>query len=170
MYGSYAGDARTAQSLQSPHPQIKVGINGILDEDGDIAASKGISNVLYGKRVGSGAGTEPHGVKAGIEYRMDMAGAAHLHNDLHTQLTLHTQQPGYSFLTHAFKATGTRTRLPNASAEHTDTLNSQRCSRGHDLGFGLRTARAGDEVFRLAQSKGVRINGKKKGLKGNHFI
>ena len=145
MHGTQAGNTCIADALQGTEPQVKVGINGILDQDGHLVVSlQLVGDALDGKGVGRRAGSNPQDVNACIQGRTDMLDRSHLGRKRHSRFLPDLLQPFQADVPHAFKSAGHGARFPDACPENFHAYGRQGTRRVERLLLALGTTRSGN--------------------------
>ena len=142
MDGPQALDACLVESLHGSYPQLKVGVDGVLDEDGHIDSSQRIGQGLHGKGVGRGARPYPQDVHAVLQCQLDVLWRGHFGRDEHVGFFLYLLHPWQGFLAVALEATGLGTGFPYAGPEVMASFHGQLACRVHHLFLSLGTAGA----------------------------
>ena len=140
MDGSEPLHTSLVESLHCPYPQLDVGVDGILHEDGNVNTLQGVGKCLHCKGVGCGAGANPKDVDAIFETQLHMLGRCHFSGHKHAGLFFHLFQPRERLLSVSFEPTGLGARLPHTGAEVVASLFAELPCCCHDLLFGLSTA------------------------------
>ena len=145
MDGGKPFQSGLVDALQGAYPQLEVGVDGVLDQHGDVHAAQRVGYFLHGKGVGRRPRAYPQQVDARLEAFVDVLGGGHFGADVHACLLLHLLEPGQAFDADAFEAAGLGARLPDAGAEYLQPFVGQLAGGVHHLFFGLGAARAGDD-------------------------
>ena len=138
-------DAGAVDALQSTHPELDVGIDGVLHEDGNVHTLERIGYGLNGKGIGRRAGTDPQDVDAVLETKLNVLRRSHFRSDEHACLLLDALHPRQRLLAVALEASGLRAGLPDAGTKHVASFGGKLQGRLHHLLFGFgRTGTADD--------------------------
>ena len=140
MDGTQALDTSLVQALHSTNPELEIRIDRVLYEHRDVNTLQGIGQSLHGKRIGSGAGTNPQDVHIVFQGQLDMLGGSHLCRDEHVGFVLHLLHPGQGFLAITLEASWLGTGLPHTSTEVMTAFHSQLARCVHHLLLSLSTA------------------------------
>ncbi len=128
------------QTLHRTNPQLQVGVDGILHEDGDIHTLQRVGKCLHGKRIGRGTRTHPQDINAILQAELHMLRCSHLGSHQHLRLLLHLLQPNEGWFTMSLEATGFRTGLPYPGTEVMTSVHCQLLGGSHHLLLTLSTA------------------------------
>ena len=140
MDGTQALHTSLVQALHSTNPELEIRIDRVLYEHRDINTLQGIGQSLHGKRIGSGAGTNPQDVHIVFQGQLDMLGGCHLSRDEHVGFVLYLLHPGKGFLAITLEASWLGTGLPHTSTEVMTAFHSQLARCVHHLLLSLSTA------------------------------
>ena len=145
MDNAQTRDACLVDSFKSTYPKFKVGIDGVLHQNGYIHTLEGIGHFLNGKGIGSRAGSDPQQVDSGIEASLNVLTGGYFSAHLHAQFLLHALQPRKGGLSVTLKASGFGAGLPHAGTENLDAFLGQLRGSGHHLLFGFCRTGSGND-------------------------
>ena len=146
MDQSDAGNTCTCYAFDRTAPELQVGVDGILDEYGDIDTTQGISDFLHAERVHGRAGADPEHINVEGEGILYLLASGHFHRSRESRQFLGLLQPGKSLGTDAFEHAGLGARLPDTGTENIHLSGGgQLLGRCYHLLFSFGTAGAGDD-------------------------
>jgi len=117
VYGHDISDACTINPFYGAHPELQVGIDGVLHHYHRIGAFQYVGNLLNHERTGCGAGSDPEHVNAVFEGLFGMDGIGHFNADRKTGLLLHELHPFQPHGADAFKTARTGAGFPDSTPE-----------------------------------------------------
>ncbi len=142
-----AVDACVVDALERSYPELKVGVDRIFDQHGDVGTGscESVGNLLHGKGVGRSAGAYPEHIHTGFEGLLHMLAGGHFGRGVHTGLLLYGAEPFEAGGADAFKTTRLGARLPYAGAEYSDSVGGQFAGGAEHLFFGFGAAWTGND-------------------------
>ena len=138
-------DSRAVKTLERAYPELKIGVDGILDEDGHIRPAERVGDLLDSERVGRGARADPYHVDSVFNGLVDVLRRGHLDGGVHTRLALDPLQPRQTDRTYALERAWASARLPDACTENLDAAGGELTRSVHNLFLGLGAAGTGDD-------------------------
>ncbi len=135
-------DAGAVETLKGANPELEVGVDRVLDEDGHIRSAESVGNLLNSEGVGGGACAHPYHVDAVLDGLVDVLRRGDLDSGVHASLFLDPLEPRQTDRAYALERAWACAWFPDAGAENLDAVGGEFACRVHYLLLSLGAARS----------------------------